>query len=600
MLKKLLVLLTLMSMILTVSVPVIYGFDAEKTTLNIDGGVLVFEGTHTAADDVNVELNFKSYVKSSNADKYDPFMKIIGDKVIRFAKGGTSSTYERTICTLTKGETYYFTIVYKHSDVSGTESSYDVYINGVKAGTANDYNHSYLRRLADFRGTNKGAFTLAFSSDETSATYDMAPYSALISSANENIVLANSTAFEGFTATLLANMAVGELVNNVTASAGATVSVVRGETALAEGELIATDDVIVVRSQNAKVVNKYAVTVDAPVIIEPAVTSTRYTVDDFTVKGVYEYTPVNTFMSYIAADEGWTVTLKNGDTEVTSGVVSESMTLVATDGESVQTYAIEYANRVSVNNETSNKTVNLPCVIPYKDNFTGSLVVEMSAKVADKYFTGGKFGSNNNNALWVEVKEDDSVNLIMNTNAWATVDDKFRYSTDLEVGDDINLTFVVRPDYEAATEEYKTKIDYYVNDNYVSTCALATIKAADWENWRVPMNTVASIYMVEDLDAYMAAKNADKIKFEDGKVSAYFAGKSSDKLYLAVYSGNELETIKVADFSDFNFKADVLSVPANAEGKTVKVFLWSSDLTPIDFMKISEQTDILFDREFDS
>ena len=72
---------------------------------------------------------------------------------------------------------------------------------------------------------------------------------------------------------------------------------------------------------------------------------------------------------------------------------------------------------------------------------------------------------------------------------------------------------------------------------------------------------------------------------------------SCDKLYLAVYSGNELESIQVAILSDFNFKADVLSIPANTENKTVKVFLWSSDLKPIDFMKISEQTDILFDRD---
>lgn len=611
MLKKLLVLLTLMSMILTVAVPVVYGYDAEKTTLNIDGGVLVIEGTHTPADGVNVELNFKSYIKSTNKDRYDPFMRITGDKVYRLAKGGFEASYEREICTLAKGETYHLTIVYKHSDVSGTESSYDLYVNGVNVGTATDFNNSYLRRLADFRGTNKSAFTVVHISDETSETYDMTRYDATISAANGNIVLdgsdkvsSSSVVFGGFSATLLDNMTVDVLKRNVIASNGATVSVVRGETALAEGELIATGDSIVVTSQNAKVVNKYAVTVNAPVEIIPCVHSEIYTIEDTTIKGVYEYTPVDTFMSYLNADEGWTMALKNGETEVLSGIVSEDMVLVANKGEEEQIYNIEISDKINTTVDSSENYImsDLPQTISYFKNFTrGNVIIEMQSKVVDGYYTGGKFGSVYNNALWI-ADTADGVKFIMNTNAWNNADtaEKFKYLTDFEIGDDLFLTFVIRSYFDTELNDYKAQLDYYINNDYVSTCALGTIRSADWTNWRIPKNTTSSIFMVEDLDEYISSKNANKIKVEDGKVSAYFAGKSSDKLYLAVYSGNELESIQVANLSDFNFKADVLSIPDNTEGKIVKAFLWSSDLNPIDFKDFSEQTDALFDREFDS
>ena len=596
-----------MSMMLTLAIPsvnVSAAFtDGTNSFTAIDGGTIVMERSYTATTDNVVNFQLNSHNESTNAKAYNIIVKLNGLSV--YGPGGTSAVSNLSF---TEGKDYLITLVFKHykddTNGSNTPAKYYLYINGVCIinGGNDASNGSRLIHDSIVQGTNNSNnITTVFVSDDSNATFDMAPYNATISTNDENIILdatekRNNIAFGGYTTKILENMTVGEFLQNVTPATGATVSVTRGTETLAGDAYIATGDAVEVTSQNGKVVNKYAVTVDAPVIIEPAVSSTTYSVsNENVISNVYEYTPIDTFINYLAADEGWTLTVKNGEDTVSSGVVTEAMTLVASKGEEEQVYTIDIPDRGIKVSSANSGNVSLNTPIPAKGNFRGSLVIEMDTKVLNAYWTGPKPVSGDARAAFMlSIGTDGAVSAEMNINALANSDSKYIYPTDLYADDSLSLTFVARPD------EDTNKLDYYINGDYISTCSMGSVFAADWEMWRFHSQTAGSVFMVEDLDAYMAAKNIDKIKVNADKVSAGFTGKTADKLYLAVYNGNELESLQIADLTDMNFKADVLSIPANTEGKTIKAFLWSSDLTPIDFVKISEQTDILLDREFNS
>ena len=608
MLKKLLVFVTIMSMMLTMVIPSVNVSakftDGTNSYEAIDGGTIVMERLYTATSDSVVNFQFTSHSETdASAKKYNIIVKLNGLKIC--GPGGKS---EISRLELKEGNTYLVTLVFRHykDDTEGksTPAKYYLYINGacVVNGGNDANNSSKLIHDNIVQGTNNSNnITTVFVSGDSSATFDMTDYGATISANDENIILdatekRNDIAFGGYTTKILENMTVSDFLQNVTPATGATISVTRGAETLANDDYIVTGDTVIVTSQNGKVSNKYAVTVDAPVIIEPAVSSTTYSVsNENLISNVYEYTPIDTFINYLTADEGWTLTVKNGEDTVSSSVVTEAMTLVASKGEEEQVYTIDIADKGVKVSSANPGNVALSTPVPPKGSFRGNLVIEMETKVLDTYWTGPKpTGGDAKAAYMLSVGDDGAVSMEMNTNALSNSDSKYIYPTDLSLDDSLSLVFVARPD------EDTNKLDYYINGDYISTCSMGSVFSANWEQWRFHSQTAGSVFMVEDLDAYMAAKNIDKIKVDADKVSASFAGKTADKLYLAVYNGNELESLQIADLTDMNFKADVLSIPANTEGKTVKAFLWSSDLTPIDFVKISEQTDILFDREFDS
>ena len=138
-------------------------------------------------------------------------------------------------------------------------------------------------------------------------------------------------------------------------------------------------------------------------------------------------------------------------------------------------------------------------------------------------------------------------------------------STDLAVGEPLSVVFVVRPVTTDASPN--NMLDYYINGDYTGTCSMDSVKSGIWTKWRVHANTSASFYMVEDVVSYLASKNANDIyKTEDGTVGVGFAAGDAQKLYMAVYNGNKMESVQIANIADYKFKtthsAFLLMLPA--------------------------------------
>lgn len=579
MFKKFMLYLTAVTMLLTMLIPGIGAFAAMTDPVSgtnydyIRGGVIVTEGSYTAASGGNAQFGFVSHKSSSSTNEYNKYMKISGITVSNVKNSSGNST---TLCTLTENDEYFFTVVYTHLTGAGIfYGEYDLYINGVMVvSNQRDYAHGRNHYIDDIECTGiTPTPSPAFVSSDASATYDMAPYSAVITSSSNSIVLGgtdkkSNIVFGGFTAELLSEMTGAEFLEDVTAPTGATVSFKRNEATIGSDVTLQAGDIVSITSQNGKVTNEYVISLNLP-----AVTSDVYTISsEKVISDVYEYTSVSTFKDYLNVEEGWDIALKNGESEVTEGIVTEDMTLCATNAEGkVQNYTIDILGRTTQSASSGSITKDLPKSLSRNSAFRGNLVIELDSKVVNKYYTGPADKS----AFYVTAGSS-SVKLGMYKNIWSG-----DITTDLALNDSLSLVFVVKGN--------DNKVDYYVNGDYTGTCSMSTIYSATWKTWRVAGNTDASFYMVEDLDAYLAAKKVNKINTATtGKVSVNFAGADADTLYLAVYNGNELENLYVAKLTDHNFNSNVLSIPNDVTGKTVKAFLWTDDLYPLDYVTIQQ------------
>ena len=141
---------------------------------------------------------------------------------------------------------------------------------------------------------------------------------------------------------------------------------------------------------------------------------------------------------------------------------------------------------------------------------------------------------------------------------------------------DIKITFVVR-----ATQG-DNQVDYYINGDYTGTCSMAAIKAGTWTKWRINSGTVASAYMVENLQSWLDEKTKDGI-YNDGAGNIHigFSDKKAESFFVAIYEGNRLEKVLLADLTDYNFSSDILKLPEDMNGKTAKAFIWKNGVVPL-------------------
>lgn len=537
---------------------------------SLTSGVMVIEGSYTASADGDSRIYF--------GPSWQTLFKIAGTNVYE----KTADASAGNLATLTEDDTYFFTIVYNRNKINSyTFGNASIYINGVCVSKKwLDYtmsNQSAFTSIGDY-GKTKGMqnLTISYATDDLTYVHDMAPYCASLSTDNSNILLGGKdvkgeSIFGGFTANVYSDMTAGEFAQNVTASEGATLSITRGGEALSADASLQSGDVAVVTSQNGKVINEYDIK-----LAKLAVFSDVYSVSNTQViSGVYEFTPVNTFMNYLSIADGYTAVLKNGEDEVTSGVVSEAMTLEATSAEGdMQVYTIDIADRQTKTTVSSSAAVTFVDSIPNIDDFRGNFVIELDTTVAHGYYTG----PDGNNALYVTVA-DEVVSLGMYKNAWSGTQ-----PTDLTDGEELSVILVIRP-----VADGQNTIDYYINGNYTGTCSMNSVKSGVWTKWRVHANTSASFFKVEDEMEYLSSKGVYKINSdEDGNVCAKFVTRGTKALYLAVYDGNKLECVQIAPYNDYNFKNNTVTIPEGSEGKTVKAFLWGSKLNPLSHLTIQE------------
>lgn len=300
----------------------------------------------------------------------------------------------------------------------------------------------------------------------------------------------------------------------------------------------------------------------------PAVSSDVYQVSDkFVISGVYEYTNADTFLASLVADSGWSMKIISDSSFTDKDIIDESTLLEAAnpDGRK-QIYSVDLCEKTVVTTVKNSTNLTLPVQIPHYDDFRGSLIIELDSTVSDVYYTGPE----GNNALYISASAD-SVKLGLYENIW-----KGTKETDLSLGDSIKITFVVR-----ATQG-DNQVDYYINGDYTGTCSMAAIKAGTWTKWRINSGTVASAYMVENLQSWLDEKTKDGI-YNDGAGNIHigFSDKKAESFFVAIYEGNRLEKVLIADLTDYNFSSDILKLPEDMNGKTAKAFIWKKGVVPL-------------------
>lgn len=521
-------------------------------------GIHIFEAViDSSAEEKNTFFTFKDS-NGSNADW--PTLLYISGNGVRLADGNSTSKV-----IFSTNDSHHVMVVMTLAGTSGEDYPiYDLYVNGVKK-LSSKLKNGKVKNSPFLYAVNGGY--LDYSGVVTNVSETVESYSAKLESANEDVVLSGD--FEDFKVSISGIYSKEALLNAMSAPKDATVTV-----ECADENKVKKGDTVTVTSANGKVTNVYSIISDVP-----AVSSSSYTVSGaFEISGVYEFTSVSKFLSYLSADEGWTLKVINGDTEITNGVVSETMTLRAENsvGE-CQEYTIKIKERNSKTTNTSSSKLALPMSISAKGALDRCVVIELNSKVVNGYHIGTyKDESNYNNALWIS-SDADGVKLGLLKNKWAGEN-----LTDLKLGDDMSVTFVI---YPGTANDYN-RISCFINGDLVADGQLSDIYNGSWNNIRIHAQTSASIFAVEDINLYYSSKNMNKLSCVDNKVSVAFTNNAADKIYLAIYSGNELESLQIADLADFNFSNNVLNLPENLDGKTVKAFLWTDDITPIDCLNI--------------
>lgn len=545
-------------------------------------GIVIIDATYECVEGASALLGYVSGTSaSSSRTRWQRFFKLDGNSVIKM----TSNSAGTELFKLTYGKTYQITIKYNKNIDESTNSNYNIYVNGVNTAYAEDIQHTKNHVLDSLYSDT--CFSVSDVIEGSGITYDMTPYSAVLTSASDDIVLGGSdvngsTVFGGFVCKFEDGKTVADVKSALTLPSGsASVAFTRDGAELDDDIVMQSGDVISVTSANKRVINDYTVELTVPVI-----SSDVYNVNTIneTIKNVLSYTPVDKFISNFTLADGCEIDgVYNGETKVTDGVVTNGMVLRVAYGDNTVSYTVSL---LESNIYSSGQSYDIPGGY-YKvgTGGVGNLMVDITLNYTDSsksfYLMPASESTKSYNLLF---KADATTGLVsIGTNDKIKIDENI---FKMEKGNTYNFKIILNQD--------NGSVNLYCNGNFIGKATSKEVQEyvfsynAAWTKLHSYSTDISSnsatvtLTMIDSLDAYMESLgyNDITVDYEAQKLSV--KASASSTLFVAVYSNpGKLDSVSIYNISQED-NNKIVDFPADIDGKTVNAFLWSSALRPID------------------